>query len=52
MLGKHKNNIALFTIAVGKDRHYFDSVRRYLPYTKKYFGQDYPVDYYLFTDRN
>jgi hypothetical protein len=36
MLGKHKNNIALFTIAVGKDPVYFQSVRRYLPYKGKF----------------
>lgn len=45
-------NIALFTIAVGKDPVYFDSVRRYFPYNKKYFGQDHEVDYFLFTDRD
>jgi hypothetical protein len=45
------SKIALFTIAVGKDSYYFESIRRYLPYNKKYFGQDYPVDYLLFTDR-
>ena len=44
--------IALFTIAVGKNRHYFDSVQRYFAYNKKFFGQDYPVDYFLFTDRD
>jgi hypothetical protein len=45
------NKIALFTIAVGNDRIYFDSVRRYFPYNKKYFGQNQDVDYFLFTDR-
>jgi hypothetical protein len=44
--------IALFTIAVGKDPVYFESVKRYLPYNKKYFGQNHNVDYYLFTDRD
>jgi hypothetical protein len=44
--------IALFTIAVGKDIIYFDSVRRYFPYNKANFGQDFDVDYYLFTDRD
>jgi glycosyltransferase involved in cell wall biosynthesis len=44
--------IALFTMAVGEDRIYFDSVARYFPYNKKYFGQNNDVDYYLFTDRN
>ncbi|GHU61903.1 hypothetical protein FACS1894123_01980 [Bacteroidia bacterium] len=43
--------IALFTMAVGQDLIYFESVRRYFPYNRKYFGQDYPVDYFLFTDR-
>ena len=42
---------ALFTMAVGEDRIYFDSVARYFPYNTKYFGQDYDVDYFLFTDR-
>jgi hypothetical protein len=45
------NKIALFTIAVGKDRIYFDSVRRYFPYNQQYFGQNQEVDYLLFTDR-
>lgn len=44
--------IALFTIAVGTDRIYFDSVKRYLPYNRKYFGQKYDMDFYLFTDRS
>ena len=44
--------IALFTIAVGEDRIYFDSVARYFPYNKKYFGQNHEMDYYLFTDRD
>ena len=43
--------IALFTMALGKDRIYFDSAARYFPYNKKYFGQNNNVDYYLFTDR-
>lgn len=43
--------IALFTIAVGKDPIYFDSVKRYFPYNKKYFGQENSVDYFLFTDQ-
>jgi hypothetical protein len=46
------NKIALCTIAVGKNRFYFDSVCRYFPYNKKYFGQDQDVDYLLFTDGN
>jgi hypothetical protein len=45
------NKIALFTIAVGNDRTYFDSVHRYFPYNKKYFGQNQDMDYLLFTDR-
>jgi hypothetical protein len=45
------NKIALFTIAVGNDRIYFNSVHRYFPYNKKYFGQNQAVDYFLFTDR-
>ena len=45
------NKIALFTIAVGKDPIYFQSVRRYFPYNKENFGQDNDVDYFLFTDR-
>jgi hypothetical protein len=45
------NKIALFTIAVGNDRIYFDSAARYFPYNKKYFGQNRDVDYFLFTDR-
>ena len=44
--------IALFTIAVGEDPVYFDSVRRYFPYNKKNFGQNFDVDYYVFTDRD
>ncbi|WP_298654081.1 hypothetical protein [uncultured Proteiniphilum sp.] len=44
--------IALFTIAVGKDPIYFNSVRRYFPYNKMNFGQDLDLDYYVFTDRN
>jgi glycosyltransferase involved in cell wall biosynthesis len=47
----HRNKIALFTIAVGKDPIYFDSVQRYFPYNKENFGQDHDVDYYVFTDR-
>jgi glycosyltransferase involved in cell wall biosynthesis len=46
------NKVAFFTIAVGQDSIYFDSVRRYFPYNKKYFGQNQNVDYLLFTDRN
>jgi len=46
------NKIALFSMAVGKDPVYFDSVRRYFPYNKKYFEQNHSVDYFLFTDRN
>ncbi|MDR2407694.1 MAG: glycosyltransferase [Bacteroidales bacterium] len=45
------NKIAIFTIAVGNDSIYFDSVRRYFPYNREYFGQNQEVDYYLFTDR-
>jgi radical SAM protein with 4Fe4S-binding SPASM domain len=45
------DKIGLFTIAVGKDPVYFESVRRYLPYNRKYFGQSREVDYFLFTDR-
>ena len=49
----HKmNRIALFTIAVGNDSAYFDAVRRYLPYNRRYFGQGRDVDYILFTDRS
>ncbi|MDR1503600.1 MAG: hypothetical protein LBT43_14230 [Prevotella sp.] len=44
--------IALFTIAVGRDRIYFDSVVRYYPYNKKNFGQSNDMDFYLFTDRD
>lgn len=44
--------IALFTIAIGKDPIYFDSVKRYFPYNKKYFGQKCDVDYFLFTDQH
>ena len=44
--------IALFTIAVGKDPIYFDSVCRYFPYNRENFGQNQDVDYYVFTDRN
>lgn len=44
--------IALFTMAVGKDPIYFESVGRYFPYNKKYFGQNNAVDFYVFTDRN
>ena len=47
----HSNKIALFTIAVGKDPVYFDSVRRYFPYNRENFGQNLSVDYYIFTDR-
>lgn len=43
--------IALFTMAAGRDRIYFDSVARYFPYNEKYFGQNHEVDYFLFTDR-
>ncbi|MCC8146273.1 MAG: glycosyltransferase [Bacteroidales bacterium] len=43
--------IALFTMAVGKDPIYFESVGRYFPYNKKYFRQDNTVDFYVFTDR-
>lgn len=52
LMNTNIHRIALFTIAVGKDRHYFDSVRKFLPYNKEYFGQDYPVDFILFTDRD
>jgi hypothetical protein len=31
------NRIALFTIAVGNDSAYFDAVRRYRPYSGRYF---------------
>jgi|GEM_PF-6601439 Glycosyltransferases, probably involved in cell wall biogenesis len=44
--------IALFTIAVGKDPIYFNSVRRYFPYNKINFGQDLDVDYYVLTDQD
>lgn len=46
------NRVALFTIAVGKNPIYFDSVKKYFPYNKKYFGHENNVDYFLFTDRN
>jgi hypothetical protein len=46
------SKIALFTIAVGKDSVYFDSVRRYLPYNRQHFDQGCDVDYILFTDRS
>jgi glycosyltransferase involved in cell wall biosynthesis len=46
------DKIALFTMAVGKDPVYFDSVRRYFPYNRVYFGQNREVDYFLLTDRN
>jgi hypothetical protein len=52
MCEKLMKKIALFTIAVGKDRIYFDSVERYLPYNKKYFGQNHDICYLLFTDRD
>jgi glycosyltransferase involved in cell wall biosynthesis len=45
------HKIALFIVAVGKDPIYFNSVQRYFPYNKENFGQDYDVDYYVFTDR-
>jgi hypothetical protein len=45
------DKIGLFTIAVGKDPVYFESVRRYFPYNREYFGQNREVDYFLFTDR-
>lgn len=44
--------IALCTLAAGKDRIYFDSVKRYYPYNKQYFIADRDVDFLLFTDRN
>jgi len=47
-----ENKIALFTLAVGKDPVYFNSVRRYFPYNRENFGQDKEVDYFLFTDRH
>jgi hypothetical protein len=43
--------VALFTIVVGKDPIYFNSVRRYFPYNREYFGQNQNVNYFLFTDR-
>lgn len=46
-----KKKILLFTIAVGDDPVYFNSVQRYLSYNKTNFGQNYNVDYLLFTDR-
>ncbi len=45
------NKIALFTIALGDDPIYFNSVRRYLPYNKKYFAQNHEVVFFVFTDR-
>jgi hypothetical protein len=45
------HRVALFTIAVGEDPIYFDSVRRYFPYNQEYFGQNQTMDYFLFTDR-
>jgi glycosyltransferase involved in cell wall biosynthesis len=48
---KGHNKIALFSMAVGKDRIYFDSVRRYFPYNRENFGQDEDVDYLLLTDQ-
>jgi glycosyltransferase involved in cell wall biosynthesis len=51
MKHKGKNTIALFTIAVGKDPVYFNSVRRYLPYNNVNFGGDNLVDFFLLTDR-
>jgi len=47
-----ENKIALFTLAVGEDPVYFNSVRRYFPYNRENFGQDKNVDYFLFTDRD
>lgn len=44
--------IALCTIAAGKDRIYFDSAKRYLPYNKEYFANGQDVDFLLFTDRD
>jgi hypothetical protein len=49
IISTHK--IALFTIAVGKDPVYFNSVQRYFPYNKENFVQNNDVDYYVFTDR-
>ncbi|GHT19410.1 hypothetical protein AGMMS4957_03680 [Bacteroidia bacterium] len=45
------HKVALFTMAVGNDAIYFESVRRYFPYNKEYFGQNQDVDYFLLTDR-
>jgi hypothetical protein len=45
------NHTVIFTIATGKDSIYFDSVRRYFPYNRKYFSQNQDIDYFLFTDR-
>jgi hypothetical protein len=49
-VSEHK--IALFTIAVGKDPIYLNSVFRYFPYNRENFGQNFDVDYYVFTDRD
>jgi hypothetical protein len=46
IISTHK--IAFFSIAVGKDPVYFNSVQRYFPYNKENFGQDYDVDFYVF----
>jgi len=45
------NKIALFTIAVGEDPFYIDSVRRYYSYNKACLEQLGKLDYYLITDR-
>lgn len=47
---ENMRKILLYTMAVGEDLIYFKSVNRYFPYNKKYFGQNYNVDYLLFTD--
>lgn len=46
------NKIALFSIAVGQDSIYLESIQRYMPYTMRVLSEHATVECFVFTDRN
>lgn len=46
------DKIALFSIAVGQDPIYLESIQRYMPYTMRVLSEHATVECFVFTDRN
>lgn len=46
------DKIALFSIAVGQDPIYLESIQRYMPYTMRVLSEHANVDCFVFTDKD